>query len=329
MRIFVTGGTGFLGRHLLPALGGAGHEVVALVRSEAAALVAEQGGARPVRGGLADAAALRTGMSGCDTVVHAAAHTAPWGPRRDFELVNIEGTEAVLRAAREAGVSRLVHVSSEAVLADGRPLVRVDETHPLPAHPVGSYPDTKAIAERLVRAANGPGLSTVVVRPRLVWGPGDTTVLPVLLAIARSGRFVWVDGGRYLTSTCHVANACAGLLLAIEKGAAGGVYFVSDGDPCELRWFLTALADTAGVRLGDRSLPRWALWAAAVAAERAWPLLRRPGAPPLTRTFLALSGQEMTVDDGRARRELGYRPVLTREAGLAQLSRQTAEAGPG
>jgi nucleoside-diphosphate-sugar epimerase len=259
-------------------------------------------------------------MSDCDAVVHAAALTAQWGPPHEFTAVNVEGTAAVLEAAREAGVRRLVHISTEAVLADGRPLHGVDETRPRPGRPVGEYARTKGLAEDLVLAACAPGLTTLAVRPRLVWGPGDTTVLPAVVQAARAGRFAWVDHGHYLTSTCHVANACAGVLAALERGGGGRAYFLTDGEPVEFRAFLTALAATAGTELPDRSVPRWALSAAARAAEAAWRVLRLRGEPPVTRTFVALSAQEMTVDDAAARRELDYRPVLTREEGLKQLA---------
>lgn len=320
MDLFVTGGSGFVGRHLIRTLTDSGHRVRALARSEGAAATVTAAGADAVRGEITDTAALSTGMAGSAVVIHAAAHTAQWGPRAQFVEVNVVGTEAVLAAARAAGVPRVVHLSTEAVLADGRPLVGVDETHPVPARPVGEYARTKALAERRVLAADGPGLTTVVLRPRLVWGPGDTTVLPAVLAAARAGRFAWIDGGRYLTTTCHVHNVCTGVAAALVGGRGGQVYFLTDGTPVELRAFLTALADTAGVRLGDTSVPRGVAVAGARVLEWAWRLLRVTGEPPLTRTFLALSAQEMTVSDAKARRELGYRPAVERSAGLAALA---------
>jgi nucleoside-diphosphate-sugar epimerase len=321
MDVFVTGGSGFLGQHVLRALHGAGYEVRALARSARSADLVRAAGAEPVTGDLSDPATLRAGMAGCAAVVHAAAHTEQWGPRRDFERVNVAGTAAVLEAARAAGVGRVVHVSSEAVLADGRPLADVDETYPRPATVYGDYPATKARAEALALAANGAGLATVVVRPRLIWGPGDATVLPAVVAAAKAGRFAWIDGGRYQTSTCHVGNAAAGIVAAVQKGQAGEVYFLTDGPPVEFREFLTALAATAGVTLPDRSIPRPLAWAAATALEAAWRVLPLPGEPPLTRTFLALSAQRMTVDDAKARREMGYQPVVERAAGIDALSR--------
>ena len=106
------------------------------------------------------------------------------------------GTANVIEACRAAGVRRLVHVGTEAALMAGEPLVNVDENAPLRPDSPALYSSTKAKAEQLVRAANGDGLETVVIRPRFVWGRGDTTLLPALIELVRSGRFRWIGGGR-------------------------------------------------------------------------------------------------------------------------------------
>jgi nucleoside-diphosphate-sugar epimerase len=116
-------------------------------------------------------------------------------------------------------------------------------------------------------------------------------------------------------------NASEGIMRAAEHGRGGQVYFLTDGEPIEVRAFFTALAGTAGVSLGTRSLPRSVVWAAGTILESAWRLLPLPGQPPVTRTAVALTGQEMTVNDAKARDELGYKAVLDRAAGLAALAR--------
>jgi nucleoside-diphosphate-sugar epimerase len=325
MDVFLTGGSGFLGQHLLHALTTEGHRVRAAARSGPAADIVTAAGADPVRGSLTDVAAMAEGMRGCDVVIHAAAHTKQWDEPRLFDEVNVSGTSAIIQAARTSQVARLVHISTEAVLADGRPLIRVDETYPIPERLVGAYARTKATAERAVLAADSAKLATVVVRPRLIWGPGDTSVLPAIIEAARSGRFAWIDHGQYLTSTCHVYNACHGISQALERGHGGQVYFLTDGAPINFRQFLTALAATRGVKLGNRSIPRPIAWTAATVLEQAWRVLRIRTDPPISRTFLALSAQEMTVDDTKARRELGYDTVISREAGLADLARSEVD----
>lgn len=319
MRVLVTGGSGFVGRQLLVQLVEAGHVVRALVRSDAAAEVVSMRGAQAVEGDLLEPSALRSLCDGVDAVVHAAAEVSDYGPLSRFYEVNVEGTRALLEAARRGGARRFIQISTEAVLLDGQPLIDVDESRPVPARPIGPYAFTKAQAERLVREHNRDGFETLCLRPRLVWGPGDTSVLPRLLEAMNSGRFAWIDQGTALTSTCHVRNLCAGILAALTRGTPGGVYFLTDGEPVAIRSFVEALIRPHGVAAPTRSVPRWLALSSARVAEWTHERLRMAGAPALTRTAVLLMGQQMTVDDSRARRELGYVPVVSRDAGLAEL----------
>jgi len=316
-KVFVTGGSGFVGRELLGELKRRGIAAKALARSAAAHQTVAALGAEPAPGDLDDVAVLEAGMRGCDVVVHAAAYVKDYGPRAEYERANVQGTRNVLAAARAAGVKRFVHVGTEAVLADGNPIVRADEDTPYPARPAGLYPETKGAAERLVREANRGGLETVVVRPRFIWGKGDTSVLPTMIDVIQKGRWRWIDGGRYLTSTCHVANVVEGILCAAEKGTPGGVYFLTDGDPVEFRSFLGDLFRANGVEPGEKDVPRWAV--RALVALTSW-----MQQPPVTRTALALASHEVTVVDARARREIGYQGRKSIAEGLAEIRAQTA-----
>jgi nucleoside-diphosphate-sugar epimerase len=319
MPAFVTGGSGFIGRTLIGMLRERGETVRALARSDSAVATVTGAGATAVRGELRSDETLHAGMAGCDVVFHVAGHVATWGNAADIHRTNVLGTEHVLAAARAACVPRLVHVSTEAVLIDGHPIRSADERVPRPARPLGPYARSKGLAEARVLAANAPGFATIVVRPRLVWGAGDTSVLPLFVESVRSGRFRWIEHGRYPTSTCHVLNVCEGLLLAAARGRAGEIYFVTDGPPVEFRAFLTALLRSQGLDPGTRSMPRAAARAAAGAAEIVWRVLRLRGAPPIDRAAVATVGQEVTVNDAKARRELGYTSAVSRDAGLAAL----------
>ncbi len=312
---FVTGGSGFIGGALIERLRREGWDVRALARSERSAERVRELGAEPVMGDLDD---LR--VEDCEIAFHAAAKVEDFGDPADFERVNVQGTRNVVAACRAAGVRRLVHVGTEAALMAGRPLVNVDESAPLRPDSPALYPSTKAKAERLVRDANGDDLETVVVRPRFVWGRGDATLLPRIVEMVRSGRFRWVGGGRQLTATTHIDNTVEGLWLAATRGPAGGVYFVTDGEPVVFRDFMTAWVGTQGVEIPDKSVPPAVANAAARVAETLWRRLKRPGNPPLTRFQVWVSSQECTIDISRAERELGYRPVMSREDGLAELA---------
>lgn len=319
IKTFVTGGSGFVGRNLIRQLKLHGDEVCALVRSQGSARIVSELGASPVMGDLDDLGAMQ--MAGCEVVFHSAAEVSEWASREQFWKINVEGTRNTLAAAKAAGVKTFVHVGTEAALCDGTPLVDVDETRPLPAKPLPRYPETKAEAEKLVRAANAPGFKTVVVRPRLIWGNDDTSVLAALVGAVKAGRFMWMNGGHYPTSTCHVDNVCEGLILAAEKGKGGEAYFVTDGPPVELRSFITAMFATQGVDPGAKNMPHGVALAFATAAEWIWDTFNLKGAPPASRMAIRLFGEPVTVIDAKARRELGYKGKVTREAGLAGLKR--------
>src|SRR3954469_25860721 len=255
-RAFVTGGSGFVGGGVIKALKARGDVVNALARSDKSAATVEAVGATAVRGDLDDVAALEAGMRGCEVVFHAAAHTDQFDPLSVHMRITTKGTENALAAARAAGVKRFVHVSTEAVLADGKPIIRAYEARPLPAKPLGAYPITKGLAETAVLAANRDGLETVIVRPRFVWGKGDTNLLPEFIDAVKAGKFAWIGGGHYLTSTTHIDNIVEALLLAADNGKPGEIYFVTDGDPVEFRSFITKLLATQGVTAPGRNLPR-------------------------------------------------------------------------
>jgi nucleoside-diphosphate-sugar epimerase len=279
----------------------------------------EDAGAQAVRGDLDDTAAMRAGAEGADVFHHAAAKVEDFGDPADFERVTVQGTKNALTAAREAGVPRFVHVGTEAALMAGQPLVNVDETTPLRPDSVAPYPWSKAKAEQAVRDANGDGLETVVVRPRFVWGKGDTSLLPRIVDMTKSGKFAWIGGGGQLTATTHIDNTVEGLVLGAERGKPGGVYFVTDGDPVVFREFVSELIRTQGVNPPTRTVPLGLARAVAAAGEEAWKLLKRGGSPPLTRFTVWVSALECTIDDSLARSELGYREVKTREQGLEEM----------
>ena len=231
----------------------------------------------------------------------------------------MQGTRELIGACRRAGVKRLVHVGTEAALLKGQPLVAADERTPLAFDSKAPYSATKAEAEAAVIGANGDGLETVVIRPRFVWGAGDTTLLPLLTEMARTGKLRWIGGGLHLTATTHVENTVEGLVLGAERGHPGNAYFVTDGSPVVFREFVSALIATQGVQAPEGTVPLPVARALAAAGEAAWRLLPLPGAPPVARFSVWASGLECTIDDGKARDQLGYVPVITREHGLTAL----------
>lgn len=166
----------------------------------------------------------------------------------------------------------------------------------------------------------------MVVRPRFVWGRDDTTALPMLVEAARSGQMAWIDGGTYLTSTTHIVNLCVGIELALTKGAGGEVYFVTDGAPVEFRSFISKILETQGVAVPEKSVPRALLKAIATIGDALSKITGGRIAAPLTMQSYATSAVEITLDISKARTKLGYVPVLSREAGLAEMRERSVQA---
>lgn len=227
MKILVTGGTGFLGGHLISKFIAREHEVIALARSDQDIERLSAIGVVPVKGDLETIASTRLPV--IDAVVHAAAYFRFTGPRRSFFKANVEGTKALLRAAQEASAKAFVHISAAGVIMDnkGTSIRDADETAPTYPDSFSGYLASKASAEALVLAANKPGFRTIAIRPPALWGPGDIFSKQLPQAIA-SGRFAFIDRGDYEFATGHVGNVVEAIERALDRGEGGRPYFIRD-----------------------------------------------------------------------------------------------------
>lgn len=320
MHIFVTGASGFVGGAATRALVDAGHSVSAMSRSERSDAAITALGAKPVRCDLERLTADH--MKGCKAVIHAAAFVEAWGPRDAWYKFNVLGTENVLNAAKAAGVKRFVHIGTEAALVYGQDVHNADEEYPLSPNSPYPYCATKAQAELLVRAANDTeNFQTIVLRPRFIWGPGDTTLLPTIEAMARSGKWIWVANGAAITSTTHIDNLVHAITLALTKGRGGEAYFILDDGTVSMKEIITGMAASKGLTLPDKSIPAWVADLAGVAIEAIWRTFSLKGDPPLTSHAAMVMSRDCTLNDAKARLELGYMPKITVRDGLAALGK--------
>lgn len=316
-RIFVTGASGFVGGAATKAFVTNGHDVRAMSRSEKSDAAIRAMGATPVRCDLEDVSAVH--IADAEVVLHCAAFVEQWGPRDAWKRFNVDGTARVLAAAREAGARRFIHIGTEAALLKGQHLRGVDETYPLAPNSPYPYSSTKARAEQLVRAANAPGFETIVLRPRFIWGPGDTTLLPALEGMAKAGRFMWIDGGRARTSSTHIANLVHAIDLALTKGKPGEAYFVLDDGVHTMRQMLGGMAASRGIDLPEKSVPGWVPGMIGATSEALWRTFSLKGEPALTRFSAMIMSRDCILKDDKARADLGYRPVISVEQGLREL----------
>jgi nucleoside-diphosphate-sugar epimerase len=318
MQIFITGASGFVGGAATRALIAAGHKVNAMSRSERSDTMIAELGAKPVRCDLEDVTADH--LKGCKAVVHAAAFVEAWGPKDAWHKFNVLGTENVLNAAKAAGVKRFIHIGTEAAIVHGQDVHNADENYPLSPNSPYPYCATKAQAELLVRAANVPqNFETIVLRPRFIWGPGDTTLLPTVEAMAKAGKWTWIAKGAAMTSTTHIDNLVHAIGLALTKGKGGEAYFILDDGTVSMKEIISGMAASKGLTLPDKSIPAWVADLAGVAIEAVWRVFSLKGDPPLTSHSAMVMSRDCTLNGEKARRELGYSPIMSVRGGLAAL----------
>jgi nucleoside-diphosphate-sugar epimerase len=314
--ILITGGNGFVGRHVVDALQVRGDivRVLALPGEDTHQLRAR--GVTVHEGDIRRPEALHAPMRGVDAVLHLAAMMDVWRPLEDYREVNVIGTENVCRTALAAGVRRLVHMSSSSVygVALGRP---ADESFPLAPCP-DPYPISKAEGDRLVqRMVRDHGLPAVILRPDQIFGPGDHLHFGRIAERVRARRSIVVGSGRNALPLVYVDDIVQALLLALDHDrAVGKTYNVSAGRPLTQRQFLQSIAEVLGVPAPRVRVPYRLLYAAGYAAERLAMLDRSGRRPPITRLGVAFLGADNRYTIDRARRELGYTPRVSVEDGV-------------
>jgi len=323
MKALVTGGGGFLGGAIVRRLVAEGHEVRALQRGTYPEL--DQLGVETVRGDIGDAKVVDRSVDGCDTVFHVAAKVQMWGRYADFHAVNVVGTDNVLAAMARHEVPRLIYTSTPSVVHRGESIEGADESLGYPDEFESPYPKSKARAEASVLAANSPSLTTVAIRPHLIWGPGDTNLVPQIVARARAGKLRFVGDGLNLVDTVYVDNAVDAHILAAhalspDAACAGRAYFISNGDPRPIKDIVNGIIGAAGLPPEQRTVPLSVAIAGGRAMEIAHRLLRLRGEPAMTPFIARNLATAHWYDISAARRDLGYEPRISIDEGLNRLT---------
>ncbi|HYN30108.1 MAG TPA: NAD-dependent epimerase/dehydratase family protein [Dermatophilaceae bacterium] len=315
MRVALTGGTSLLGATTARLLLARGDDVTVLQRRPSGLPC------REVLGDVVDASAVRRAVDGADAVLHLAAKVDVVGPWAEYERTNVDGTRAVVDACRAAGVGRLVHVSSPAVAHGGAALVGVGAGRADPEHARGHYARSKALAEQVALAADGPALAVLAVRPHLVWGPGDTQLVGRIVERAREGRLPVVAGGTGLFDTTFLDNAADALVAAVDaRPVHGEALVVSNGEPRPVVEILARLCGAAGVPFRPRDVPLPLARAAGAVAEAVWAVTRRRDTPPITRFLAEQLATAHWFDQRRTREALGWVPRVSLDEGFARLA---------
>lgn len=323
MKVLVTGGSGFLGRHIVAALKQRGDQVRILCRRPDHTLTAH--GVECISGAVENLNDFCTACQDQDAVIHTASRTGVDHQTSCYEQVNIEGTRNAITACQKTGTRYLIYTSTPSVVFGTKGISGGDESLPYPPSHLGHYARTKAIAEICILQHNRPGkFETIALRPHLIWGPGDTSLLPRLVSRARAGKLRLVGSGENLISISYVSDVAQAHLDALDaltagKPVAGKAYFINDPTPVACWQFLEKILAIFNCQINFKRLScRQAYWYGAV-IEKAYACLAPHKEPPLSR-FLAL---QLALDHWfrpeRAMRELAWIPRVTIEEGLEQV----------
>lgn len=319
MRALVIGGGGFLGSGITNALLKKGNEVSVMGRGKYPHLPAS---VKILQGDIRDSDFVNSSLENIDTVFHTAAIPGIWG--QDFFSINVQGTENIISACQNNSVRKLIFTSSPSVVFGNASLEGVDESIPYPEKYLCDYPRTKALAEKVVLQANGTNLSTVAIRPHLIWGPGDPHLVPRLLEKARKNKLVQVGDGNNKVDILYIDNAVLAHLQACEAldsdaSIAGKAYFVSDGEPVVLWDWINQLLSRMGRPNVSRKISYNNAMRLGALLEGVYGLFGIKSEPPMTRFLASQLAKSHYFDISRAKKDFAYEPLVSHEEGMRRL----------
>lgn len=322
MKVLVTGGGGFVGGAIIEQLLARDWQVRSVARSEYPHLVSL--GVEVMRGDLVDDDVAARAVAGCDGIFHVAAKAGVFGSAADYEHSNVVATHKVVDAARTAGVTRLIYTSTPSVVHGGGDVEGVNESAPYPDNFTAPYPDTKARAEQYILGEADDEFGTVAIRPHLVWGPGDTQLVPRIIERARTGKVRFVGDGSNIVDTTFIDNAAAAHLNAFDRLAPGSpisgkAYFIAQDEPRPIRDIVNDLIGAAGLPPITKTIPAPIAYAVGSAAEWFYSRFRPDDEPPMTRFLAEQLATAHWFDLTAARADLGYVPEVSFREGVDRL----------
>ncbi|MEN8116105.1 MAG: NAD-dependent epimerase/dehydratase family protein [Bacteroidota bacterium] len=322
LNILVTGGGGFIGMALVRRLVKQGYHVSTFSRS-----IYEEHkklGVKTYQGNIINFSDIEKACAGIDVVFHVASKAGIWGAYKDFYRVNVTGTENVINACKLNKVKKLIFTSSASVIFDGTDLEGVDETINYPEKPVSNYTATKAEAEQLVLQANSTTLNTISLRPHLVWGPGDTQLIPKILKRAKSGRLKKIGRKEFLIDTTYIDNLIDAQMLAMEKPVngqeiSGKAFFITNGEPVPAWNFLNSIIKAAWLPPVEKTISKKIALIVAGILEKLHLIFRLKKEPFITRFVIHELCTHHWFDISAAKRLLDYSPKVSFENGIKNL----------
>ncbi len=320
MKALVTGATGFLGRTLVRRLHGMGWDVTALGRNPKKLNELEDAGIRPLRADIRKKDQVFDALKEQEIVFHCAAFPSPWGNYELFYQANVIGTRNVAQACLENKVKRLVYVSTPSIYFTYNSRMNVKESDPLP-EPISNYARTKLLAEEEIDKGFAHGLAVISIRPRALFGEGDTVIFPRLIRRIKSGGLPILGDGENIVDLTYIENVVDALSLCAESpvNTLGKKYNISNGEPVKIWKLIERICDELKYPRPRRRIPYRAAHAVAGILESVYTLIPFSPEPPLTRLSVSMMSNSSTLDISAARNELGYQPRVSVEEGVQRF----------
>ncbi len=318
-RILVTGATGFLGKYLTKQLIEKNYKVIAVGRNESAGKKLELLGAEFFRADFTDKKACENIFRGIDCVIHAGALSTVWGKWEDFLNINVKGTENICQLCVENGVKRLIYISSPSIYSGKLHRFDIKENEYDSSNELNYYIKSKIMAEKIIREYNSKGLYTVTIRPRGLFGIGDTSLIPrILNANSKIGIPLFNGGENLVDITCveNVAHAC--VLAVNAENISGEVFNITNGEPMKFRVILEKFLKAINEKPKYLRLPFRVGYLIALLSEKIYRTFNKPGEPILTVYNVCTLAFSQTLDISNAKEKLGYKPIKTISEGIEE-----------
>jgi len=321
MKVLLTGGSGFIGGNLAQKLVKQGYSVNCLVRKTSKVELLKNLNVKLFYGDLSDGKALTNATKGVDVVYHCAALVSDWGKYEDFYEVNVQGTKNLLDACVENNVRKIVYISTTDVVWNYEDHIKLTENasyHKKYKHP---YCKTKAEAEKEVHSyKNQNKIETTIIRPCLVWGPGDRVVLPKIVDLAINNSLYLFGSGRNLISICYIENVTDAIILAGENHKSNGeIYFINDDLKITFQEYISELLSCLEIEWEPKKIPYFIVYNIAKLLEFLTIISGSKKYPLITTYVVAAMGKNLNYSIDKARLELNYEPKIDLYNGLSNL----------
>ena len=321
MKVLVTGGGGFLGTATCKELVAEGFEVCSFSRSAYPHLKAI--GVRCIIGDITKKEDTRAACTGIDAIFHIAAKAGVWGSYASYFGPNVLGTRNIIQACLKNNIRYLVHTSSPSVTFSGFDQNGVNEDAPYASRFLTPYQETKAIAEQEVLSSHGNKLQTIVLRPHLIWGPGDNQLVPRIVKLAKSGKLRIVGNGTKRVDAVYIANAAQSqinALAALRRGQCGGEsFFITNHEPWPMRDIIGGILKPHGLPSQPKKIPTRAAYSAGSLLEAYYKIRNIETEPRMTRFVAKQLSTAHWFDPKKSKDLLGYNPKISMQKGMQLL----------